>query len=137
MKKIFLILIAILGIAIQGYSSPNDEETFTYRVLSITQCIIKNGEVFEGETTFPKDDRIVYVDNDEVSVIINKTGIKITFDIKNFEFKDGNLVYTTRHNLSGDKVAILVKRFNNGIFTFSFINFNDENCYIYRVEYFK
>ena len=79
----------------------------------------------------------VYVDNDEVSVIINKTGIKITFNIKDFEFKDGNLVYTTRHNLSGDKVAILVKRFNNGIFTFSFINFNDENCYIYRVEYFK
>lgn len=129
-------MIAILGIAIQGYSSPNDE-TFTYRVLSITQCVIKDGEVFEGETTFPKDDRIVYVDNDEVSVIINKTGIKITFNIKDFEFKDGNLVYTTRHNLSGDKVAILVKRFNNGIFTFSFINFNDENCYIYRVEYFK
>lgn len=127
----------LLGIIVQGYSSPNDEETFTYRVLSITQCIIKDGEVFEGETTFPKDDRIVYVDNDEVSVIINKTGIKITFDIKDFEFKDGNLVYTTRHNLSGDKVAILVKRFNNGIYTFSFINFNDENCYIYRVEYFK
>ena len=137
MKKLFLILIAILGIAIQGYSSPNDEETFTYRVLSITQCVIKDGEVFEGETTFPKDNRIVYVDNDEVSVIINKTGIKITFDIKDFEFKDGNLVYTTRHNLSGDKVAILVKRFNNGIYTFSFINFNDENCYIYKVEYFK
>lgn len=129
-------MIAILGIAIQGYSSPNDE-TFTYRVLSITQCLLRNGEVFEGETTFPKDDRIVYVDNTEVAVIINKTNIKITFDIKDFKFDDGILVYTTTHRLSGDKVAILIKRFDNGIYTFSFVNFNDENCYIYRVEYFK
>ena len=136
MKKLFLILIAILGIAIQGYSSPNDE-TFTYRVLSITQCLLRNGEVFEGETTFPKDNRIVYVDDTEVAVIINKENIKITFDIKDFKFEDGILVYTTTHRLSGDKVTILVKRFNNGIFTFSFINFNDENCYIYKVEYFK
>lgn len=136
MKKLFLILIAILGIAIQGYSSPNGE-TFTYRVLSITQCLLRNGEVFEGETTFPKDNRIVYVDNTEVAVIINKENIKITFDIKDFKFEDGILVYTTAHRLSGDKVTILVKRFNNGIFTFSFINFNDENCYIYKVEYFK
>lgn len=136
MKKLFLILIAILGIAIQGYSSPNDE-TFTYRVLSITQCLLRNGEVFEGETTFPKDNRIVYIDDTEVAVIINKENIKITFDIKDFKFEDGILVYTTAHRLSGDKVTILVKRFNNGIFTFSFINFNDENCYIYKVEYFK
>lgn len=136
MKKLFLVLIAILGMAIQGYSSPNDE-TFTYRVLSITQCLLRNGEVFEGETTFPKDDRIVYVDDTEVAVIINKTNIKVTFDIKDFKFEDGILVYTTTHRLSGDKVAILVKRFDNGIYTFSFVNFNDENCYIYRVEYFK
>jgi len=136
MKKLFLILTALLGIVVQGYSSPNDEH-FTYRVESITQCLIRNGEVFEGETTFPKDNRIVYVDNSEVSVIINKTGIKVTFDIKDFEFDEGNLVYTTRHRLSGDKVIIIVKRFNNGIYTFSFINFNDENCYIYKVEYFK
>ena len=129
-------MIAILGMAIQGYSSPNDE-TFTYRVLSITQCLLRNGEVFEGETTFPKDDRIVYVDDTEVAVIINKTNIKVTFDIKDFKFEDGILVYTTTHRLSGDKVAILVKRFDNGIYTFSFVNFNDENCYIYRVEYFK
>ena len=136
MKKLFLILIAILGIAIQGYSSPNDE-TFTYRVLSITQCLLRNGEVFEGETTFPKDNRIVYVDDTEVAVIINKENIKITFDIKDFKFEDGILVYTTTHRLSGDKVAILIKRFDNGIYTFSFVNFNDENCYIYKVEYFK
>ena len=136
MKKFFLILTVLLGITIQGYSSPN-EEMFTYRVLSITECLIRDGEVFEGETTFPKDDRIIYVDNKEVSVIINKKSIKVTFDIKDFEFEDGNLVYTTKHRLSGDKVAIIVKRFTNGIFTFSFINFNDENCYIYRVEYFE
>ena len=136
MKKFFLILTVLLGIAVQGYSSPNDE-TFTYRVLSITQCLIRDGEVFEGETTFPKDNRIIYIDNSEVSVIIQKTNIKVTFDIKDFEFNDGNLVYTTRHRLSGDKVIIIIKRFNNGIYTFSFINFNDENCYIYKVEYFK
>lgn len=129
-------MIAILGIAVQGYSSPNDEK-FTYRVLSITQCLIRNGEVFEGETTFPKDNRVIYVNDTEVTVIINKTNTKITFDIKSFKFEDGILVYTTTHRLSGDKVAILVKRFNNGIFTFSFVNFNDENCYIYKVEYFK
>lgn len=136
MKKFFLILTVLLGITIQGYSSPN-EETFTYRVLSITQCIIEDGEVYKGETTFPKDDRIVYIDNEEVSVIINKSNIKITFDIKKFEFDEGNLVYTTKHRLSGDTVVIIVKRFKNGMFTFSFINFNDKNCYIYQAEYFK
>lgn len=135
MKKLFLILIAILGIAIQGYSSPNDE-TFTYRVLSITQCLLRNGEIFEGETTSPKDNRIVYVDDKEVSVYIKKTNVKITFDIKNCYFDDGNLIYETTHRLSGDKVIIIVKRFNNGIYTFSFINTNDENLYIYKVEYF-
>lgn len=126
----------LLGITSQGYSSPNDE-TFTYRVLSITQCLIRNGEVFEGETTFPKDNRTVYVDDEEVSVFIQRTNIKVTFDIKSFKFEDGNLVYTTTHRLSGDKVIIIIKRFDNGIYTFSFVNFNDENCYIYRVEYFK
>lgn len=136
MKKLFLILIVLLGITVQGYSSPNDEH-FTYRVLSITQCIIRNGDVFEGETTFPKDNRVIYVDDNEVSVIINKTNIKVTFDIQKYEFDEGNLVYTTRHRLSDDKVVIIVKRFDNGIYTFSFVNFNDENCYIYRVEYFK
>lgn len=136
MKKLFLILTVLLGITSQGYSSPNDE-TFTYRVTSITQCVIENGEVYEGETTFPKDDRIVYIDNEEVSVIIKKSNIKITFDIKKFEFDEGNLVYTTKHRLSGDTVVIIVKRFKNGVFTFSFINFNDKNCYIYRAEYFE
>jgi len=136
MKKFFLILTTLLGIVVQGYSSPNDE-TFTYRVLSITQCLIRNGEVFEGETTFPKDNRTVYVDDEEVSVFIQRTNIKVTFDIKSFKFEDGNLVYTTTHRLSGDKVIIIIKRFDNGIYTFSFVNFNDENCYIYRVEYFK
>lgn len=130
-------MIAILGIAIQGYSSPNDEKTFTYRVISITPCVIQNGDIFSGETTFPKDNRIVYVDKNEIYVYIQKSNTKVTFDIKDFKFEDGILVYTTTHRLSGDKVAILIKRFDNGIFTFSFVNFNDENCYIYRVEYFK
>lgn len=129
MKPLILCLAIMLGSFIaQG-------EEFTYKVLSITECIFRNGEVIEGETTFPKDNRTIYVDEEEVSVVIEKTNTKITFDIKDFNFDEGILVYVTTHRLSKDKVAILVKRFDNGIYTFSFINFNEENCYIYRVEY--
>lgn len=131
MKTLILCLAIMLGSFIaQG-------EEFTYKVLSITACLISNGEVIEGETTFPKDNRTIYVDEEEVSVVIEKTNTKITFDIKDRYFDEGILVYETTHRLSKDKVAILVKRYDNGIYTFSFINFNEENCYIYRVEYFE
>lgn len=131
MKTLILCLAIMLGSFIaQG-------EEFTYKVLSITECLIRDGKVFEGETTFPKDNRTIYVDEKEVSVVIEKTNTKITFDIKDFNFDEGILVYETTHRLSKDKVAILVKRYDNGIYTFSFINFKEENCYIYRVEYFE
>ena len=97
---------------------------------------MRNGEIFEGETTFPKDNRTVYVDDEEVSVYIQKTNVKITFDIEKCYFDEGSLIYETTHRLSGDRVIIMVKRFNDGIYTFSFINMNDENLYIYKVEYF-
>lgn len=130
---VFCVTILLCSIVAQGQSS--DDEIFKYKVLSITECIFSNGEVIEGETTFPKDNRTIYVDEEEVSVVIEKTNTKITFDIKDFNFDEGILVYETTHRLSKDKVAILVKRYDNGIYTFSFINFNEENCYIYRVEY--
>ena len=137
MKNLILFLAIMLSSFIAKCQTSTDDETFTYRVTSITQCLIKDGEVFQGETTSPKDDRIVYIDNEIVAVIISKSNIKITFDIEEFEFDEGNLVYTTTQRLSGDKVVIIVKRFKNGVYTFSFINFNDENCYIYRAEYFE
>jgi len=137
MKKLFLILTTLLGIVVQGYSSPNDEKTFTYRVISITPCVIQNGDIFSGETTFPKDNRIVYVDKNEIYVYIQKSNTKVTFDIKDAYFEDGILIYETNHRLSNDKVIVMVKRFDNGIYTFSFINFKEKECYIYKVEYFN
>ena len=138
MKNLIICIALLFGSFIAIGQTSTDDETFTYRVTSITQCFIEDGEVFQGETTFPKDDRVIYIDNEEVSVIIYKRNIKITFDIKKFEFDEGNLVYTTKHRLSGDTVVIIVKRFKNGVYTFSFINFNDDDdCYIYRAEYFE
>ncbi len=139
MKKLLLCLAIILGgFVVKGQDTSSvDSKSFTYKVLSITQCFFKNGEVIEGETTYPKDYRIVYVDEDIISVYIKKTNITVTLDIQDFKFDDGNLVYEAKHRLTGDKVVVIVKRFENGIYTFSFINFNDENCYIYRVEYFE
>lgn len=131
MKQMVLVVAILLG----SFIAKGDE--FTYKVLSITQCIIRNGDVFEGETTYPKDDRTVYVDENIISVYIKKTNTTVTFDIQDFDFDNGNLVYEAKHRLTGDKVVVIVKRFENGIYTFSFINFNDENCYIYRVEYFE
>ena len=136
MKRLFLILTVLLGITVQGYSSPNDE-SFTYEVLSITPCVIQNGEIYSGETTYPKDNRIVYVDEHEIYVYIQKSNIQVSFDIQTCYFEDGNLVYETIHRLSKDKVIIMVKRFENGIYTFSFINLKEKDCYIYKTEYFK
>ena len=127
----------IICVAIMLGSFIAKGEVFTYKVLSITQCIIRDGDIFEGETTYPKDDRTVYVDEDIISVYIKKTNITVTFDIQDFNFDDGNLVYQAKHRLTGNKVVVIVKRFENGIYTFSFINFSDENVYIYKVEYFK
>lgn len=128
-------MVLVVAILLGSFIAKGDE--FTYKVLSITQCIIRNGDVFEGETTYPKDDRTVYVDENIISVYIKKTNTTVTFDIQDFDFDNGNLVYVAKHRLTGDKVVVIVKRFENGIYTFSFINFNDENCYIYRVEYFE
>lgn len=107
-----------------------------YKVMSITPCTIVNDEFYPEETTIPKDKRIVVVDEDYITVYIGKTSTKVTFEIQDYYFDDGNLVYVTRHNLSGDKVIIIIKRFNTS-FTFSFINLNEKECYIYKTEYFE
>jgi len=138
MKKLLLCLAIILGSFIaNGQDTADEKKSFTYKVLSITQCFFKNGKVVEGETTYLKDYRIVYVDQDIISVYIKKTNITVTLDIQDFKFDDGNLVYNAKHRLTEDKVVVMVKRFENGIYTFSFINFNDETVYIYKVEYFE
>lgn len=128
-------LILSLAIIFSSFIAKGEGEVFTYKVISITQCLIRDGEVLEGETTFPKDNRTIYIDEKEVSVLIEETNTKITFDIKDCYFDDGNLVYVTTHRLSKDEGAIIVKRLVNGIYTFGFINFNKDNCYVYKVQY--
>ena len=136
MKKfLFFLTILLSSLIVRGQSSPKDG-IFMYKVMSITPCTIVNDEFYPEETTIPKDKRIVVVDEDYITVYIGKTSTKVTFEIQDYYFDDGNLVYVTRHNLSGDKVIIIIKRFNTS-FTFSFINLNEKECYIYKTEYFE
>ena len=50
----------------QCFFAKREENDFTYQELSITQCIIIIGDMFEKETTYPKDNKIVYVDDKEI-----------------------------------------------------------------------
>ncbi|MBR5642894.1 MAG: hypothetical protein IKW77_01760 [Salinivirgaceae bacterium] len=132
---LFCLAILLCSNAVQGQSS--DGGIFKYRVISITEYVIENDEAHKGEATFPTDGRTIVVTEDDITINSEKSNIKELFYIKDWGFEDGNLIYVTRHSLSNDKVMILVQRFDDGIFTFSFKNLNTNECYIYRVEYFE
>ena len=133
---IFCLTILLCSIAAQGLSS--DDGIFKYEVKSITHCIIKDDEVFSGETTYPQDGRTIIVTEEDITVNIEKSNTKLLFYIKNWEFNEqGVLEYYTKHSLSDDTVVVLVERGDNAIFTFSFINLKEKECYIYKTEYFE
>jgi len=52
MKKLLLCFAIILGsFVVKGQDTTSvDAKSFAYKVLSITHCLIRNGEVTEGET---------------------------------------------------------------------------------------
>lgn len=127
----------LFGSFIVNGQSSYKNDIFTYNVLSITPCTIVNDDIRVGETTYPKDDRTIIITNELIVVYIGKTETKISFNIQDYEFDDdGNLVYETKHRLSGDKVLIMINR-DGYSYTFTFLNINEKECYIYETEYFK
>lgn len=136
MKKVlFFLTILFSNLIVKGNPSPN-EEIFKYKVVSITPCTIEDEEIYPGQTTFPKDDRIIVVTDKTITVYITKKNTKVVFKIKDWHFEDGCLIYETRHDLTNDRVVVLIRKYDYK-FTFSFLNFNEKECYIYKVEYFE
>ena len=136
MKKfLFFLTILLSSLIVKGNSSPN-EKIFKYSVFAITECVFEDGEFYIGRTTNPSDNRTIVVTDEKIVVYIGKTNTKITFVIEDSKIEDGSLIYTTKHVPSKDKVLIIVNKFDS-MFTFSFVNINQKEGYIYKAEYFE
>lgn len=133
MKKLILCM-AIMFISNIVRSQSISDKVHTYYVVSITSCSIQNGELIEGKTIYPSDSRILYVDDDEVTIYIpefeleslNKTiPLEIRHDIIDCYFNNGNLIYETYCRATKKEMTIIVINYQNGLFTFAFI---DNDC---------